>query len=154
MHSIGKGDIPAGFELFKPDLGFIDALAPLYIKRGSEHPRVGLRVEAQHCNLMGICHGGVLMTLLDIGLSASLRQAVQSDRGSPTVSMNSEFIRAAKLGDWLEFVADSVEPKRLFGFVSGTVHAEHGQIARGSAVIYLPEKGFALTRDISGTFDN
>ncbi|MFT5482225.1 MAG: acyl-coenzyme A thioesterase PaaI-like protein [Halieaceae bacterium] len=154
MQASSNDGIPAGFELFQLGLGFIDALAPVYIKRGPKSPQVGLKVEAQHSNLMGICHGGVLMTLLDIGLSASVRQAAQRDRGSPTISMNTEFISAAKLGDWVEFTVDSVQPKRLFGFVSGTIRAGGKEIARGSAVIYLPEKGFAVTKDVGGAFNH
>ena len=57
---------PEGFEPMPLNIGFLDALAPLYINREAQWPRFGIYVDAQHTNLMGICHGGVMMTLLNL----------------------------------------------------------------------------------------
>lgn len=135
---------PVGFELMPTDIGFLDALAPLYINREEEWPRFGLYIETQHANLMGICHGGVMMTLLDVGLSGALRAAKAQDRGVPTISLSVDFINAARIGDWLEFKADSVELKRRFGFASGRLVKGDVDIAQGKGLVYLPDQGFEL----------
>lgn len=48
--------VPPGFE----------RLPPCYRQVDGDAVSFGLAVEPQHSNTMGICHGGVLMTLADI----------------------------------------------------------------------------------------
>jgi acyl-coenzyme A thioesterase PaaI-like protein len=136
--------VPPGFELLEKGYGFIDILAPLYIRRDLEYPCIGLRVSGTHSNLMGNCHGGVLMTLLDVGLSASLRQRMSAAGGTPTMTLNTEFVNAAKQGEWIEYRAENVDVKRRFGFVSGVIYCGERRIAKGSGVFYLPESGFEM----------
>lgn len=61
---------PAGFKLFPLDNSFNDAFAPLYMAIDERGPRIGMRVEKQHLNPMGIMHGAVYMALLDIAFAA------------------------------------------------------------------------------------
>ncbi len=144
---------PGGYKAMPPGLGFIDAISPLYVNRDGVWPAYGLFVAEQHLNLIGICHGGVLMTLLDVGLSSALRSAGGSDSGVPTVSLSVDFVNAAKRGSWLEFSADTVELKRRFGFATGKVVCDGRLIATGKGVVYVPDKGFALDSRAQRAFD-
>jgi len=55
-------DAPPGFEKLREGFGFADVLQPLY-RRAGDTPAMGMYVRERHINTLGICHGGVLMTL-------------------------------------------------------------------------------------------
>ena len=78
-------EIPEGFERLPEGLGFTDNLQPCYIHRSDEGVVVGMPVQKRHGNTMGICHGGVLMTLSDIAAATNLNHARGVVTGSPTV---------------------------------------------------------------------
>ena len=62
--------VPEGFELLPEGLGFTVNLAPCYRRYDGETLTLGLLVQKQHGNSMGICHGGVLITLADIAAAS------------------------------------------------------------------------------------
>jgi uncharacterized protein (TIGR00369 family) len=92
--------VPAGFEEVPEGLGFTDVLRPVY-RRGGEHPAMGMYVRAEHTNLLSICHGGVLMTLADIGASWAINSRRTEFSPAPTLNLSFDFISAARKGDWL-----------------------------------------------------
>ena len=65
--------------------------------------RQGVRLLDRHCNSRGIAHGGFLSSFSD-GLAAT---AVfrEIKRASVTIKLNTEFLRSAKAGDWLQGTA-------------------------------------------------
>jgi len=67
-------DAPPGFEKLREGFGFADVLQPLY-RRAGDTPAMGMYVRERHINTLGICHGGVLMTLADIVASLSVWRA-------------------------------------------------------------------------------
>jgi uncharacterized protein (TIGR00369 family) len=137
-------EIPEGFTLMQSGLGFSDALEPFYIRADEEFPSFGLRVDDQHCNMIGICHGGVVMTLMDVVAGSTLVRRREKDNGAPTMSLSFDFISAAKKGEWIEGQMISVEMKRRFGFVTGFLNGPRGVVARASGTFYFPEKGFKI----------
>jgi uncharacterized protein (TIGR00369 family) len=130
---------PAGFELMRKGLGFIDALAPLYRKDSTEESVFGIVVAAQHANSMGICHGGVLMTLADIVAATGVNLARGEKAGSPTINLSMDFIAAAKEGEWLEGIAQTVNLRRRFGFCSGELRTPRRTVATFSGTFYFPD---------------
>jgi uncharacterized protein (TIGR00369 family) len=135
--------VPPGFERLPRGLGFTDSLQPVYRRiEGNgegEGASFGLVVEAQHSNTMGICHGGVLMTLADITATTGANLAHGVVAGSPTVHLDIDFISAAHQGEWLQSVAEQVNVKRRFGFCSGGIYNSAGVVARFSGTIYFPD---------------
>lgn len=131
--------VPPGFEQLPPGLGFTDNLQPIYRRIDGEDARFGILVKGNHCNTMGMCHGGVLLTLADItaATGANLAHGVQA--GSPTVHMDVDFISPARLGEWIEAVAEQVSAKRRFGFCSGGIYNKGGIVARFAGTIYFPD---------------
>ncbi len=135
--------IPNGFVELAPGLGFTDVLRPLYRSEqgGGGCPIIGLLVREHHTNLMNICHGGVLMTLADVGAAWSINHARGEILPAPTLNLSFDFINAAKLGDWLQANVEHIDIKRRVGFASGVIQAGSSMICRFSGTFYLPAPG-------------
>lgn len=131
--------VPPGFERLPHGLGYTDSLQPIYRRVEGEGTSFGLVVDAQHSNTMGICHGGVLMTLADITATTGVNLAHGVRAGSPTVHLSIDFISSARQGEWLQANAEQVSAKRRFGFCSGGIYNSKGIVARFSGTIYFPD---------------
>jgi len=129
---------PDGFMQLPTGLGYTDTLQPCYRRITDAGVSFGLVVEAQHCNVMGICHGGVLSTLADIAAATAVNHAAGRNAGSPTINLALDFISAGKRGQWLQADMHEVSIKRLFGFSSGVISGPDGVIARFNGTFYLP----------------
>lgn len=132
-------EVPAGFEPVTGGLGFTDNLQPLYMRVEGKQVSTGLRVDEQHLNLMGICHGGVLMTLADITAAFGVNHLRGDMGGSPTINLSLDFISAGKPGDWLQADVSDVTVKRRFGFCNGLIVNDRGIVARYNGTFYLPD---------------
>ncbi len=139
MDEIDVEAVPTGFVLLPPGLGFTDAIAPCYRKVDGNKVAMGLRVEQLHCNMMGVCHGGVLMTLADIAAASGVNIVCGKKAGSPTLNLSLDFISAGRLGQWLEAEITHTTVKRLFGFSSGVISNKDGVVARFNGTFYLPD---------------
>jgi len=131
--------VPPGFERLPRGLGYTDSLQPIYRRVEGDGASFGLVVDVQHCNTMGICHGGVLMTLADITATTGANLAHGVTAGSPTVHLSIDFISSARQGEWLQAIAEQVTAKRRFGFCSGGIYNSVGIVARFSGTIYFPD---------------
>jgi len=139
MDEIKSEPIPAGFEILPRGLGFTDVIQPCYRKLDGESVSMGLRVEQQHCNMMGVCHGGVLMTLADITAASGVNLVCGKTAGSPTLNLALDFISAGRRGQWLEAQVTQTSVKRRFGFCSGIIVNCDGVVARFNGTFYLPD---------------
>lgn len=135
---MSEQNIPDGFVLFSKDQSFNDAISPVYLKVDDKGPTVGLRLEKQHCNFVGFCHGGVMMTLMDIALSSAVCYALGKYTSTPTVNISFDFMAGAKEGDWLYGDIQSVKLTRTMGFASAMIEGPNGSVARASACFKLP----------------
>jgi uncharacterized protein (TIGR00369 family) len=137
--------VPEGFTELPEGLGFTDVLRPVY-RREPDAKRglcLAMKVQANHGNMIGICHGGVLMTLADIAAAQAVNFARQKIAGSPTISLTFDFVSAAKEGDWIEAESERVELKRVFAFASGVIRCGDKVVLRYSGNIYTPDhQGF------------
>ena len=77
--------------------------------------RQGVRLLERHCNSRGIVHGGFLSSFGD-GLAAT---AVfrEINRASVTIKLNTEFLRSAKEGEWLQGTAQVNHATKNTAFV-------------------------------------
>lgn len=131
---------PEGFELYQKDNSFNDALAPMYMRINAEGPALGLFVEKHHCNPMGICHGGVYMTLMDFALCAAVCHMVGKYMGVQTISMTTDFLASAKEGDWIWADVEPLRQTNTMGFAQGVVRNQDGEVLfRASASYKLPK---------------
>jgi uncharacterized protein (TIGR00369 family) len=130
---------PEGFVQLPRGLGFADSLQPCFLHIEDGRVSFGLFVQTRHSNSLGICHGGVLMTLADMAAATGVNVARGQRSGSPTVNLAVDFISGARLGDWIQADAEQVSVKRRFGFSNGTICNASGIVARFNGTFYLPD---------------
>ena len=87
--------------------------------------RYAFQVRPEHCNMRGVVHGGMLMTLADMTLGQAVWD-VTDKAPSVTLNMQSQFLKSAKAGDWIEVVPELTRRTRAFVFMRGdfTVNGE------------------------------
>lgn len=131
--------VPEGFTRQTIGGEFIVANGPLYERFDAGVYRLGFRVEARHCNTMGICHGGMMATfcdmLLPIGVHA-LTQAVR-DRFLPTISLQIDYLAPAPLGCWVQGEAQLLRTTRTMVFAQALVTADDAPAARVSGILKI-----------------
>lgn len=141
-------DIPEGFVTFPFADGFIGANGPLYVERSEAACRLGFRVEARHCNPMGILHGGMMATFCDmlLPISAHVLSAALAGRFLPTVSLQVDYLGPSPLGSWVQGEAQLLRSTRTLVFLQGLVQADGTPVARTSGV-------FKIGPPFAGRFD-
>jgi uncharacterized protein (TIGR00369 family) len=100
---------------------------------------IGLRVEARHLNSSGAAQGGLLATIVDFALGRAIRSTAESR--AVTVSLTTDFLGAAKEGD---FVEARTEVERLGGtlaFADCSLTVDGREIVRGRAVFAVLDEG-------------
>ena len=104
--------------------------------------RQGVRLLERHCNSRGIVHGGFLSSFAD-GLAAT---AVFKEvkRASVTIKLNTEFLRSAEQGEWLQGTAQISRATGKTAFVDAYAWTGEGRdilmdnlVFRSSAVFRL-----------------
>ena len=83
MSVAGIEAVPEGFVRMPEGLGFTDTLQPSYRRIEGDVVSFGIIVGAHHCNTMGMCHGGALMTLADITAATGANLAHGVISGKP-----------------------------------------------------------------------
>jgi uncharacterized protein (TIGR00369 family) len=133
---------PPGYEPVPSGLGFSDRLQPYYRRIDGDDVSLGFFVEEQHLNLMGIVHGGALMTLADIAAANSINVQRGELRPSPTINLSFDFQSPGLEGHWLHTRSDTVTVKNRFGYCNGLILDGETVVLRYSGIFYFPEKGF------------
>lgn len=132
--------IPDGYELLKRGGAYFEALGPVYAKKAGEHGLViGLRIGSGHLNANGVAHGGMLATLADSALGIGIL-LVNDQKPLATVNLTTDFMEAARLGDWLEA---HVEIQRVGGrlaFATCFLQVGERRVLRASGVFSMSGK--------------
>ncbi|MEQ1784577.1 MAG: PaaI family thioesterase [Hyphomonadaceae bacterium] len=129
---------PAGFTPHFRKSPLTDPWEPLYSRVLDDRVVIGLHVRAPHMNSRGMLHGGLIAALADnaMGLSCGQVLAAQDRKaqgGLVTVSMATDFIGAAKMGQWVEVDTQYVKAGRTLCFAQAFVTADGEVIARADA---------------------
>ena len=110
--------IPDGFIVAEGTDPAEDLIGPFYLKRSEQRCETGLLTEARHTNKLGTVHGGVLMTFADYTLCA-IGKTGSDDESIVTVSLTTEFVRAAPAAAWLNGEGVISRRTRSLVFVQG-----------------------------------
>ena len=141
----GGIDVPPGFKPATFSGQFLIDAGPYFLKRDGATMLVGIRVRDSHVNYVGVAHGGVLATLADVALS--LQPHLLDPAGLPvtTVSLSTNFLGAAKLGEWLEAAATIDRVGKRIAFTSGRITCGDRVLMTMTGVFNLlrPPPGFA-----------
>ena len=87
------------------------------IEPGEGRVEVGLLADQRHANEYDWVHGGVMMMLADAALCMNSRWH-DLNEGSITVSATNNFVKGAKIGEFLQTRSHVVRRTRQFSFVN------------------------------------
>lgn len=107
---------------------------PFYFREEDGKVRCAFRAEARHMNGGGFMHGGCMMTFADFALFAIAWRELK-DSYAVTISFNSEFVSAGKVGDLVEATGEVVRAGGSLVFVRGELSANGTVLMPFSGVI-------------------
>ncbi len=128
---------PDGWVPLKRGGPFLHTFGPLYFRKVDGQPVLGLRVEEKHLNVRGIAHGGMLVTVADSALGIVLSMAREPPQPMVTVSLTTDFVEAARRGDWLEANVDIQKIGKRLAFANCYLSVGERRILRASGVFAL-----------------
>ena len=134
-------DVPEGFERhFRPS-PITMPWEPIYSKRTADAVILGLRLAEPHSNSRGLAHGGLIATLADnaMGLSCGAKR----DGGQTrliTAGLAVDFIRSAKIGQWLVFESEVIKLGSNLCFAQCIVTADGEKCARANGTFSVVKK--------------
>tara|TARA_E500000305_G_C3984971_1_gene218862 strand:+ start:443 stop:880 length:438 start_codon:yes stop_codon:yes gene_type:complete len=133
---------PEGFKEFEGNVGFVELTGLLMVKRVEGDAYLGLRIEDKHCNIAGICHGGMLMTFADMQLGVGALALSGLRKFIPTIQMSCDFVSPAQKGTWLQGRTQLVKQTRGLLFATCLLTADDKTVFSGSGIMKIPsDKG-------------
>jgi acyl-coenzyme A thioesterase PaaI-like protein len=132
------GSPPEGFAPHFRKSPLTEPWEPIFSRRLVDRVVIGLYVREAHANSRGMVHGGLIAALADNAMGLSCVQVLIGEGRKPegglvTVSMATDFIGVAKLGQWLAFDTQYVKTGRTLCFAQAFVAADGEVIARADA---------------------
>ena len=125
--------VPADYAQMNWSRGFGRQIGPLYERQGDSLTYTrAFRVEEHHTNGMGNCHGGMLMAFADTAFGHVV--TVSCHRYWVTVRLLTDFLSAAKLGDWVEGSAEITGNEEGFVTVKGRIWVGERTVMTGTGV--------------------
>lgn len=132
-------DVPPGYTRLPPLGPFFELAGPFHAKKGEDGLLcLGLRVRQVHLNMQGVTHGGFLATVADGAFGIAVAQAKPKPGPQVTVSLNMDYLSAARLGEWLEARVKVSRVGSRMAFADGGLYAGGRQVMRASAVFSFP----------------
>jgi len=110
--------LPPGYDEVRLIDPFEIHVGPAFAQGAKGARRYAFRAEAQHCNMRGVVHGGMLMTLADMTLGQAVWDATD-DAACVTLSMHSQFLKPARAGDLIEVAPELTRRTRGLVFMRG-----------------------------------
>lgn len=126
--------IPEGFRRMEWFRGFGRQMGPLYQRNepGGGYTRA-FQVCEHHTNGMMNCHGGMLMAFADTAFG-HIVSLVKPDRYWVTVRLVTDFLSAAKLGDWVEGTGEVIGVDDDIFTVKGRIWCGDRDILTGTGI--------------------
>jgi acyl-coenzyme A thioesterase 13 len=123
--------MPDGFAPLEGAGPFVDLVGPLQVGPDGV---LGVRLEDRHLNRAGTAMGGFLATVVDVALGRAIREESDEEAAVATVSLTTDYLRAAPAGAWLEA---HTQVERLGGrlaFADCSLRADGDEVVRARAV--------------------
>ncbi|MBO6686929.1 MAG: PaaI family thioesterase [Alphaproteobacteria bacterium] len=134
--------VPDGFERHFRRSGLTDPWEPLYSRKRDDRVQMGLVLAEQHCNSRGLVHGGLIAALSDnaMGLSCVVALAAKGrdpGKGLVTVSLGTDYLGSAAIGDWLEIDPEPVKVGGSICFARAIIRANETPVAMANATFKI-----------------
>jgi uncharacterized protein (TIGR00369 family) len=133
-------DIPDGFERQSRRSPLTDPWEPIYSKQTPDAIVLGLRLALPHTNARGFAHGGLIAALTDKAMGHSCGRKMRGAASLVTVSMSTDFIGSAQIGQWLTVETDVIKTGTTICFAHCLVKADDVVIARANATFRVVKK--------------
>lgn len=118
------------FVEFPPLSPFITLNGPIFARiLGADDLELGFSVQKKNTNLNGSCHGAVLMGLLDSVMGAYILYQLSPEYSVVTLSLSTNFICSAQIGDFLIGRASIDGHSKSNVFVAGNLRGPNGMVA-------------------------
>lgn len=124
---------PEGFKTLAGLSPAEDHLGPFYYRKSDSGLEMGFRAGPQNCNGIGTVHGGVLMAFADYAVTMLALSGVKEN--CTTISFSSDFISAARDGDWVTASGEVVRRTGSMTFVSGRLAVGDNVVLTFQAVV-------------------
>jgi len=132
---------PEGFSLHNRPSGLTSPWEPIYKRLLQDRMQLGLYLRPEHTNARGMAHGGLIAALADnsMGYSTGVVLAREGRRpsGMVTVSLSTDYLAAANLGQWIVFDTDFVKTGGSICFARQLITADGEPIAKASATFKI-----------------
>lgn len=137
VHGVIAAWPPEGFVEYCLDKNrplFEDCVGPLYCTPANSEgvKAFTLRPQPQLQNFHGVIHGGVLMTVVDTMMGCLLKETIDG-RSCATISLTTDFIGPAAVGDVLEGEALLVRVGRSVAFTQARISRGNRLVVAASA---------------------
>jgi uncharacterized protein (TIGR00369 family) len=131
-------DAPDGFRPLSDAGAFLDLIGPVYVNHAGE---LAIRVEDRHLNRAGSAMGGFLATLVDAAFGHAIRNESDGEAKVATVSLTTDYLRAAESGAWLEAHTDIERLGGSLAFSDCSIRADGKEVVRARAVYAVRTDG-------------
>jgi len=105
-----------GWQAIVNHTAFGDLVGPIWRREDGKHPRFGFIVAPKHLNRAGNLHGGMLMAVADQAMAMTARAATGGKRHA-TIELNTQFIDAVRLGEFVEVNPEVARATRSLVFM-------------------------------------
>ena len=109
-------------------------VGPFYFGKIDGQPACGFRAERRHMNGGGFMNGGCIMSFADVALFQLSHKERQGAHGV-TVTLNSEFLGSAYVGERMIATGETTKAGRSLVFVRGLITADDRPVLNFSGVI-------------------
>ncbi|MEW9856931.1 PaaI family thioesterase [Novosphingobium sp. M1R2S20] len=100
-----------------------------------------LTTETRHSNLHSNVHGAVTLSLIDIGMFATVCTVLGIEAaGSVTLDLNCQFVGSGAIGEPLDMVGEVMKETGRLVFLRGTVEQGHSLVASFMGTIRKPTR--------------
>jgi uncharacterized protein (TIGR00369 family) len=114
-------------------------VGPFWERRVDGDIQIGIVCDARHDNGRGNMHGGLLMTLADMGMGAAIRSA-GDDFQCATVQLDVAFLQTVSIGDFVTTECRIQHKTNRMVFVSGALKTGEKTVASAQGVFKLLAK--------------
>ena len=125
--------MPTAFRAYARTSPYLDLVGPVYQHR-DDPAVIGLELDERHTNSRGFCHAGVLVALADTIMGHTIERAASPPSRLVTVTLTTDFISTARIGDWLQGQATIRRSGRRIAFGSCDFRRDDQLVFTASAI--------------------
>jgi uncharacterized protein (TIGR00369 family) len=129
---------PEGFVLMTGRGAFSTRNGPYYVRAAETGVEQAFFADVNHCNGMGIVHGGMLAAFLDGLVAHSVGKA--AGRPCVTIQLSINYLSIARKGEWVIGEAHVTRETKEVAFAEARLHVGGRDVVRATGVFKLMHK--------------